>query len=354
MTQELVPTGGMGEVTHNLTPPDKIIEQAQAIAIKLTDIVKKTGSSQKIGKKEHLKIEAWVTVGQFYNCTARVKDTEHVEFGDVTGFRARAQLTHDATGMVLSEAEAYCMRDEDRWNTRTKYKWVDDQPIPDGQETVPMFQLASMAQTRAMAKVLAAKFRWVVVLAGYATTPAEEMTGTESHDSSDSHQQPAKQANKEQGVKKLAYGTHKGKPITDESIPAQYLGWLIKSTRENLGKGKRKSYEAQDQADIKAYEAELERRKGLKDTKETPKTAPTDKETAPQTSEQAPPAQQTEQHGMDEDAWVDLCLLWYENNNEQYNQACHDFKTKDATKLSAEDRAKFQAAMKDLIGKAKA
>jgi len=37
--------------------------------------------------------------------------------------------------------------------------------------------LASMAQTRAMSKALANKFKWVVVLAGYATTPAEEMNG---------------------------------------------------------------------------------------------------------------------------------------------------------------------------------
>jgi hypothetical protein len=36
-----------------------------------------------------------------------------------------------------------------------------------------------MAQTRACAKALRNVFAWVVVLAGYAPTPAEDMTGTE-------------------------------------------------------------------------------------------------------------------------------------------------------------------------------
>jgi len=50
-----------------------------------------------------------------------------------------------------------------------------------GDEVVPWFQLASMAQTRAGAKALRNRLAWVVVLAGYKPTPAEEMTeGTAS------------------------------------------------------------------------------------------------------------------------------------------------------------------------------
>src|SRR5262249_27437128 len=43
----------------------------------------------------------------------------------------------------------------------------------------PLFQLRSMAQTRACAKAMRNVLAWVVVLAGYAPTPAEEMTGEE-------------------------------------------------------------------------------------------------------------------------------------------------------------------------------
>jgi len=46
-----------------------------------------------------------------------------------------------------------------------------------GSELVPLFQLESMSQTRAQAKALRSCFAWVVVLAGFAATPAEEMDG---------------------------------------------------------------------------------------------------------------------------------------------------------------------------------
>ncbi|KKL49536.1 hypothetical protein LCGC14_2314550, partial [marine sediment metagenome] len=41
------------------------------------------------------------------------------------------------------------------------------------------FQQRSMAQTRAISKALAAKLRWVVILADYAPTPADEMVRDE-------------------------------------------------------------------------------------------------------------------------------------------------------------------------------
>ena len=46
-----------------------------------------------------------------------------------------------------------------------------------GETATPLFQLRSMAQTRACAKALSNLFKWVVVLAGYRPTPAEEMIG---------------------------------------------------------------------------------------------------------------------------------------------------------------------------------
>lgn len=46
-----------------------------------------------------------------------------------------------------------------------------------GSELVPLYQLESMSQTRAQAKALRSRFSWVVVLAGYSPTPAEEMEG---------------------------------------------------------------------------------------------------------------------------------------------------------------------------------
>jgi hypothetical protein len=100
-----------------------------------------------------------------------------------------------------------CLNDEEKWRSRTKYEWryakrsggtsledpgkeelvwekgTDGKSRPQkvkviaGEETVPMFQLRSMAQTRAGSKCLRNCFAWVAVLAGYKPTPAEEMDG---------------------------------------------------------------------------------------------------------------------------------------------------------------------------------
>ena len=81
-----------------------------------------------------------------------------------------------------------CLRDEDKWNTRPKYKWVDKKRIPDGEEKVPAFQLRSMAQTRACSKAFRNSLSWIVMMAGYSPTPAEEMTGNEESGGHDSPQ----------------------------------------------------------------------------------------------------------------------------------------------------------------------
>jgi hypothetical protein len=75
----------------------------------------------------------------------------------VKGAKARAEVVDLRTGQVVGGAEAYCMRDEENWAVK------------------PWFQLASMAQTRAGAKALRNVLAWVVVLAGYRPTPAEEL-----------------------------------------------------------------------------------------------------------------------------------------------------------------------------------
>lgn len=319
MSNDLVPTSGMGELTHGLRNPSDILREATIRATALKEIVTKTNASLKIGKNEHLRIEAWITIGQFYNCTARCKETEAIEVDGVPGFKARAQLTHDETGMVLGEAEAYCMRDEDRWNTRSKYEWQNGSQVKVGEERVPTFQLASMAQTRAMSKVLASKFRWVVVLAGYAATPAEEMTGNEylqEDKPSSSHSKKSRPA------PKLAFGRSKGKEITDTSVPNEDLAWMLDYIAKNVGSEKRKQYERQDREMMSALEAELKKREG--------------------SSKPQPPA-------MDDDAWVDCCRMWLEQNEPAYADACIDFKITDASTLAPELRTKFQLRMKELM-----
>jgi len=138
--------------------PKDVLDDASVAAKALIDMVKKTKQSIKIGGGEHLRYEAWMTVARFYGCVPKTGEAEPIEINNVFGFKARATVVN-RDGQEISGAEAYCMADEPNWKNK------------------PLFQLASMAQTRAGGKALRNVFAWVAVLAGYQATPAEEMSG---------------------------------------------------------------------------------------------------------------------------------------------------------------------------------
>jgi hypothetical protein len=93
-----------------------------------------------------------------YGVTAMVTKTEEVisDQGQELGFVSVAHALSPA-GRVLSGAEAACMHSESDWQGK------------------PSYQLRSMAQTRSCSKVLCNLFAWVLRMAGFCPTPAEEM-----------------------------------------------------------------------------------------------------------------------------------------------------------------------------------
>ena len=133
-----------------------------------------------INGEQYLEFEDWQTLGQFDGVSVKTGDAEMVEIDGVKGAKAKAYLINNRTGEIIGGAEAYCMRDEEKWGTRPKYEWQGEgdarHRVKVGDEVVPWFQLASMAQTRAGSKALRNKEAWIAVLAGYRPTPAEEMT----------------------------------------------------------------------------------------------------------------------------------------------------------------------------------
>src|SRR5262245_11589194 len=159
--------------------PAAVIQEGHKAAKALKDIVDSKPQKVILNGKQYLVFEDWQTLGRFYNVTAKVVASTFVQYGDVRGFEARAVAVR-SDGVEISAAEAACLSDEPRWRSRPVYEWSDG---PDGKrvrtkvgdELVPLFQLKSMAQTRACAKVLRTVLAWVVVLAGYEPTPAEEM-----------------------------------------------------------------------------------------------------------------------------------------------------------------------------------
>ena len=187
-------------------PPASVIEEARQAAVALKDVLDKKPNKVMMNGEQFLEFEDWQTVAQFYNCKAKVIETKPVQFGEVMGFEATAVAFHVSSGREVGRAESMCLNDEEKWSSRNKYEWayckksgghsVEDpgpteliwvkrpdtgrmapkkEKILTGQEHVPLFQLRSMAQTRACSKVLRNAFAWVVVLAGYKPTPAEEL-----------------------------------------------------------------------------------------------------------------------------------------------------------------------------------
>jgi len=139
--------------------PDQVLDLAHRAARALVRAVSQNEAQYvvSLGQGRHLRFEAWQTLGAFFSMTASIEWTRPLE----NGWEARAVVFRG--DRVVSAAEAQCTTDEPGWSAK------------------PSFQLRSMAQTRAAAKALRQALAWVVVLAGYQPTPAEEVEGTIIH-----------------------------------------------------------------------------------------------------------------------------------------------------------------------------
>jgi len=139
------------------TEPNHVIMDAQQKADSLYAVVEKQHLFMQIHDKKYLTLEAWEILGKFCNLTATVEWVKPVEMWDEKGFEARVVVI-DNEGKVVSIAESMCMSDEGNWKGK------------------PIFQLKSMAQTRAMSKAYRMCLSFIVSLAGYSPTPYEEMS----------------------------------------------------------------------------------------------------------------------------------------------------------------------------------
>lgn len=162
-------------------PPELVLQEARQAANALKNVIAKKEKPVMMNGEQYLEYEDWQTLAKFYGVTARVISTNFIQIGTAQGFEAKADAIDARTGAIISSADAMCLNDEDKWSIREKYEWktVGGERVKDkvGETAVPLFQLRSMAQTRACAKALRNVFAWVVVLAGYKPTPIEETEG---------------------------------------------------------------------------------------------------------------------------------------------------------------------------------
>ncbi len=138
--------------------PVEVVEKATAVANALKDVIVKRGLFTMIQGKAHVQVEGWQLVGAMLGVTAVCVQTDEVDGGYKATVEARA-----ADGRVIGRADALCTKHE----KRGPWKSADD------------YARLSMAQTRATSKALKGPLGFVISMAGYATTPAEEMTFVE-------------------------------------------------------------------------------------------------------------------------------------------------------------------------------
>lgn len=180
MENELVEIQTKGMVVAR--DPQEVLAEAKKAAQALMTVVSQKKNPVIINKEQYLEFEDWQTVARFYGVTAKVVKTSLIDLGGVKGYEATAEVIRNNDGMVISSADSMCLNDEEKWSTRAKYEYVNGSKEKVGDIPVPLFQLRSMAQTRACAKALRNVLAWVVVLAGFKPTVAEEMTGDEMPD----------------------------------------------------------------------------------------------------------------------------------------------------------------------------
>lgn len=144
--------------------PVQMVEVATEIANALSAVIEGQKLYKIIGKKKHVYVEGWTTLGFMTGVFATIEYTNKLEREPMP--KRRPELVYEAKavakradGTIIGVAEAMCSSYEDNWKGRDEYA------------------IRSMAQTRAISKALRMPLGWIMTLKGYAGTPAEEMDG---------------------------------------------------------------------------------------------------------------------------------------------------------------------------------
>lgn len=134
--------------------PEQQITYASKIATSLCKVIDKQHLYTDLGGKKHVRVEGWQVLGTFLGVLSKERIvTEHAD----GSYEAFVDLVRVSDGVTIGGASSICGMDEKRWGKADKYA------------------RRSMAVTRATGKAYRTNFSWIVSLAGYEVTPAEEM-----------------------------------------------------------------------------------------------------------------------------------------------------------------------------------
>ena len=139
-------------------PGVDILPKAEAMANALAGMIRQQGLAVRLQGKQHVTVEGWTTLAAMMGLAPTEVSNERLEDGS---YLATVALMDTATGQEVGRASAECGDGEPMWMSR------------------PAYARRSMAATRATSKVCRVRLSWIMKLAGYEVTPAEEMPRNE-------------------------------------------------------------------------------------------------------------------------------------------------------------------------------
>ena len=136
----------------DLTKPTGIIDFAN----RLKSIIVEKNLYANIKGKNYPLVEGWQIAGAFTGIFPIVEKVENL--GEYSTYKYRAEVSlRDKDGNKVGYGVAICTNKEA------------------GKQNFDEYAVASMAQTRAVGKAFRMKLGWLLKIAGYEATPAEEM-----------------------------------------------------------------------------------------------------------------------------------------------------------------------------------
>lgn len=147
--------------------PEDVIARGASIAKALAKVIKDRQLYKEIRGKAHVRVEGWTTLGAIVGIMPREREvkllTAEQSLNGDPGYEAYVELVRVSDGQVIGGASAVCTIGEKNWAGRDEYA------------------VRSMAITRATGKAFRLSLSWIMQLAGFDPTPAEEMPEVIEH-----------------------------------------------------------------------------------------------------------------------------------------------------------------------------
>ena len=136
----------------NIYNPNEVME----FATNLKKLILQNNLYTNIKGKNYVNVEGWQIAGAFTGTFPIVESVENLSDEKQYKYRAEVSL-RDKEGNKVGYGVAICTNKEA------------------GKQNFDEYAVASMAQTRAIGKAYRMKIGWLLKIAGYETTPSEEM-----------------------------------------------------------------------------------------------------------------------------------------------------------------------------------